>query len=79
METVKIEISLSKKREHIVINAYTFEDGLATETKTAIIKIDSENHDPEEILESAQAKSWKIVGEPDNQGFYKAVPVKAKA
>jgi hypothetical protein len=77
-ETI-VEITLSKSKDYLVINVHTFdEEGFALESKRGISKI-KPDLDPNDVLEAAQQRSWKLEGEPDSSGFYKAVPSKRAA
>lgn len=69
-----LTITLSQKQNHLVFMKDEFEDGFSTGTKTGIVKIDSKNFDPEELLEKAKTMNWEMSDEPDNSGFY---PVRA--
>ncbi len=68
------QVSLSRKKDYLVIRHSTFSPlGFATESKQGVAQI-AEGFNPETALENASKIKWNLEGEPNLQGFYKAVP-----
>ena len=73
MEGITQNITLSRKKDYLVIRHTKFSPlGFATESKSGIAQI-AEGFNPEEVLENAAKLKWELEGEPNQQGFYKAV------
>lgn len=69
----KFNVSLSKKKEHLVFTETTFdEDGFQDGQKRGILAITG---DPDALLEKATERAWQMTGEPDLNGFYKVESV----
>lgn len=77
MDEKSQDISLSKKQNHIVISETTFdENGFGSSTKRGIVPI-SPDRDPDEMLELALDRKWKLGAEADVNGFYPVLQVAA--
>ena len=63
-------VSLSKKKEHIVITEVAYDElGFGGETRRGIVPI-APDRDPDEMLEIAQSFEWTLGDEADLNGFY---------
>jgi hypothetical protein len=66
----KMKIEKSSKENHIVFTETTFSDGLQVAQKRAILQVDTEEYDIDEVLEKAQLSQWMLFGVKDANGFY---------
>ena len=80
MNTTRKTLTLSSKKKHLVVSETEFSPaGFAVSSKRGIAEI-AEGMNPEEVLAAAQeGYEWELQGEPDRQGFYRAVAKEAEA
>lgn len=68
---MKQRVSLGNNNQAIVVTNLEFdESGFAAGQKAGILPIDSEEHDPVEMLEAAAKFEWQLTGRANINGFY---------
>jgi hypothetical protein len=66
----KMKIEKSSKENHIVFTETTFADGLQVAQKRAILQVDTDEYDIDDVLAKAQESAWTLHGLKDANGFY---------
>lgn len=69
-KTEVLTIELSRKGHHLIFTLTSFEDGFG-EQKRALMPIDYQNFDGEELVEKAKEHKWQFSDKADASGWFR--------